>query len=120
MSSVPDKPVEVISVAPSAPKKSAYVPKSQQPVQKEQLTQQQQIDKAQIDKQSEKAAQVQKDVEDVVAVMQTNIAKVVARGEKLETLQSKTDDLSTAGFNFKKTAGKVESEMWWKVSRSFT
>jgi len=37
-----------------------------------------------------KTAQVQKEVDEVVGIMQDNIYKVVQRGEQLESLQNKT------------------------------
>jgi len=42
---------------------------------------------------SGKTAQVQKEVDEVVGIMQDNIYKVVQRGEQLESLQNKTGKL---------------------------
>ena len=39
---------------------------------------------------SSKAAQVKTEVDEVVGIMQTNIHKVIERGEQLDTLQNKT------------------------------
>jgi vesicle-associated membrane protein 4 len=47
--------------------------------------------------------------------MHNNIEKVIARGEKLESLQNKTDDLQQGALQFKKGAQRVKGQMWWKV-----
>ncbi|KAJ3404020.1 hypothetical protein HDU80_003409 [Chytriomyces hyalinus] len=57
---------------------------------------------------------VQKQVDEVVNVMTDNIAKVVQRGENLEHLQNKTEDLQQSAMQFKKGASAVRKEMWWK------
>lgn len=46
--------------------------------------------------------------------MHENINKVMQRGEQLETLQSKTDDLQNSSAQFKRGANKVRKQMWWK------
>ena len=58
-----------------------------------------------------KSAQVQNQVGEVVGIMQNNIDKVMNRGEKLETLNAKTEDLATSTFQFKRSAVKVQNEM---------
>lgn len=40
-----------------------------------------------------KSSEVQGQVDEVIGIMHNNIEKVVNRGEKLESLQNKTDDL---------------------------
>jgi vesicle-associated membrane protein 4 len=61
-----------------------------------------------------KTQQVQKEVDDVIGIMHTNIEKVVQRGEKLESLQSKTDDLQQGALQFKRGATTIRRQMWWK------
>ncbi|KAJ3355714.1 hypothetical protein HDU83_002719 [Entophlyctis luteolus] len=46
--------------------------------------------------------------------MQDNIAKVVQRGENLEQLNTKAEDLSASSMQFKKGASDVRKAMWWK------
>ncbi|KAJ3188122.1 hypothetical protein HK101_009160 [Irineochytrium annulatum] len=60
---------------------------------------------------SEKTAEVQGQIDEVITVMHTNIEKVIARGEKLESLQNKTDDLQQGAMQFKRGATKVRSQM---------
>ncbi|KAL3897499.1 MAG: hypothetical protein SGCHY_003375 [Lobulomycetales sp.] len=61
-----------------------------------------------------KVNEVQREVDEVIGVMQNNIDKVVTRGEKLDALQDKTDDLQQGAMQFKKGATKVRKQMWWK------
>ncbi|KAJ3205602.1 hypothetical protein HK099_000759 [Clydaea vesicula] len=61
-----------------------------------------------------KAGQVQEQVDEVIGIMHKNIEKVMERGEKLDSLQTKTDDLQQGALQFKKGATKVRKQMWWK------
>jgi vesicle-associated membrane protein 4 len=58
-----------------------------------------------------KTAAVQGQVDEVIGIMNNNIEKVMARGERLETLQNKTDDLQQGAMQFKRGATKVRREM---------
>ncbi|KAI9350938.1 synaptobrevin [Obelidium mucronatum] len=49
--------------------------------------------------------------------MNDNIAKVVQRGENLEQLQNKTDDLANSSLQFKRGASDVRKAMWWKDTK---
>lgn len=60
-----------------------------------------------------KVNEVQREVDEVIGVMQNNIDKVVTRGEKLDALQDKTDDLQQGAMQFKKGATKVRKQMWY-------
>ncbi|KAJ3013732.1 hypothetical protein HKX48_005543 [Thoreauomyces humboldtii] len=61
-----------------------------------------------------KTQAVQGQVDEVIGIMHNNIEKVMARGEKLESLQNKTDDLQQGALQFKRGATKVRRQMWWK------
>eukprot|EP00736_Rhodelphis_marinus_P003962 Rmarinus@m.22017 len=63
---------------------------------------------------NDKLSSVQKDIDDVKQIMETNIEKVIARGERLSLLVDKTENLQQDSFSFKKNASKVESRYWWK------
>ncbi|KNC98416.1 uncharacterized protein SPPG_06120 [Spizellomyces punctatus DAOM BR117] len=63
---------------------------------------------------NQKTAQVQNQVDEVIGIMHNNIEKVMARGERLESLQNKTDDLQQGALQFKRGATKVRRQMWWK------
>ncbi|KAI8826856.1 synaptobrevin [Fimicolochytrium jonesii] len=58
-----------------------------------------------------KTAQVQNQVDEVIGIMHNNIEKVMQRGERLETLQNKTDDLQQGALQFKRGATKVRRQM---------
>jgi vesicle-associated membrane protein 4 len=46
--------------------------------------------------------------------MRDNINKVSQRGERLDTLQNKTNDLATSAQGFRRGANRVRKQMWWK------
>ena len=62
----------------------------------------------------DKTKQVQKEVDEVVGIMNENINKVMERGEKLDSLQMKTEDLQQGALQFKRGATRVRKQMWWK------
>lgn len=66
------------------------------------------------DPNSDKINRVKKEIDEVKVVMERNIEKVLDRGEKIEILLSKTEDLSYSSFDFKKNATRVKRKMWWK------
>ena len=61
-----------------------------------------------------KTQQVQSEVDEVVGIMQGNIHKVMQRGEQIDSLQTKTEDLQSSSLQFKRGANQVRKEMWWK------
>ncbi len=46
--------------------------------------------------------------------MRENITKVAERGERLDSLQDKTDNLAISAQGFRRGANKVRKNMWWK------
>ncbi|KAI8065772.1 synaptobrevin-domain-containing protein [Gongronella butleri] len=61
-----------------------------------------------------KTAHVQQQVDDVVNIMQQNIDKAMNRGERLDDLQNKTEDLNATSSQFRRGANQVRKRMWWK------
>ncbi|KAG1136070.1 hypothetical protein G6F37_012307 [Rhizopus arrhizus] len=61
-----------------------------------------------------KTTQVQRQVDEVVGIMQENIDKMHQRGERLVDLQGKTEDLQATAGHFKRGANQVRKRMWWK------
>jgi vesicle-associated membrane protein 4 len=53
-------------------------------------------------------------VNDTVSVMQENIHKISQRGERLDSLQDKTDDLAVSSRGFRRGANKVRKRMCWE------
>ncbi|SAM00451.1 hypothetical protein [Absidia glauca] len=63
---------------------------------------------------SDRTASVQQQVDDVVNIMQDNIDKVMNRGERIDDLRGKAEDLNATAGNFKRGANQVRKRMWWK------
>ncbi|KAI9654309.1 MAG: SNAP receptor, synaptobrevin [Alyxoria varia] len=66
---------------------------------------------------NERTAQLQAQIDDTVGVMRDNINKVSQRGERLDSLQDKTDNLATSAQGFRRGANRVRKQMWWKDMR---
>ena len=58
--------------------------------------------------------QVRGGLEDVKTIMVSNIEKVLERGERIELLVDRTDNLSAQAFQFKKKSTQLKRAMWWK------
>lgn len=63
---------------------------------------------------NQRTAALQAQIDDTVGVMRENINKVSQRGERLDTLQNKTDDLAVSAQGFRRGANRVRKQMWWK------
>ncbi|KAL0475335.1 synaptobrevin domain-containing protein [Neurospora intermedia] len=59
-------------------------------------------------------ARLQQQIDDTVGVMRENINKVSQRGERIDALQTKTDDLAISAQGFRRGANQVRKKMWWK------
>lgn len=57
---------------------------------------------------------VSQQINDTVDVMRDNINKVSQRGENLDSLQDKTDNLAHSAQGFRRGANRVRKQMWWK------
>ena len=57
---------------------------------------------------------VQDKLEAVKGVMVQNIENILERGEKLELLVDKTDQLQTTAFQFQKSSRKLRQAMFWR------
>ncbi|KAG2482833.1 hypothetical protein HYH03_018270 [Edaphochlamys debaryana] len=64
-----------------------------------------------------KIAAVQKKVNEVKDVMVENIEKVLERGEKIELLVDKTDDLRNQAEQFQRKGRQLRNKMWWQNCR---
>jgi len=58
-----------------------------------------------------------KKVSEVKNIMVDNIEKVLERGEKIELLVDKTDNLRFQADKFHKTGKQLRSKMWWQNMR---
>ncbi|KAK4702467.1 vesicle-associated membrane protein 4, partial [Phenoliferia sp. Uapishka_3] len=61
-----------------------------------------------------KTAAIQAQIDDTVGIMRDNINKVAERGEHLDALQDKTDNLAVSAQGFRRGANRVRKQMWWK------
>jgi len=61
-----------------------------------------------------KTAAIQAQIDDTVEIMRDNISKVAERGERLDSLQDKTDNLAVSAQGFRRGANRVRKNMWWK------
>ncbi|CAG7907734.1 unnamed protein product, partial [Brassica rapa] len=61
-----------------------------------------------------KLAKVKAQVTEVKGVMMENIEKVLDRGEKIELLVNKTEDLRSHAQDFRTQGTKIRRKMWWE------
>ncbi|KAK4052819.1 ATP-binding cassette transporter snq2 [Microbotryomycetes sp. JL201] len=61
-----------------------------------------------------RTAAIQAQIDDTVGIMRDNINKVAERGERLDALQDKTDNLAQSAQGFRKGANRVRKQMWWQ------
>lgn len=61
-----------------------------------------------------KTAAIQAQIDDTVGIMRENINKVAERGERLDSLQDKTDNLAVSAQGFRRGANRVRKAMWLK------
>jgi len=57
---------------------------------------------------------VRGEIDEVKSVMVTNIEKVLERGERIELLVDRTENLNQTAFKFKKSSTQLKRAMWWK------
>ena len=58
--------------------------------------------------------QVKSEIDSVIVSMNSNIQKATLRGQNLETLQQKSDDLSNEATLFQVNASKAQKKMFWE------
>ncbi|KAI8601687.1 putative vesicle-associated membrane protein [Dissophora ornata] len=66
---------------------------------------------------ADRIKQVQGEIEQVKDVMVQNIERVLERGERIELLVDKTDNLNQQSFAFKKRSTALKRTMWWKNTK---
>ncbi|KAI4873202.1 hypothetical protein NFI96_012241, partial [Prochilodus magdalenae] len=57
---------------------------------------------------------LQSQVDGVKDIMTQNVDRILARGERLDDLMDKSEDLQAGAQNFKQTSQKVARAFWWK------
>lgn len=66
---------------------------------------------------ADRLKQVHGEIEQVKDVMVHNIERVLERGERIELLVDKTDNLNQQAFAFKKRSTQLKRAMWWKNTK---
>jgi len=61
-----------------------------------------------------KTQMIQQKIDETVGIMRDNITRVAERGERLDVLQDKTENLSVSAQGFRRGANQVRKQMWWK------
>jgi len=69
------------------------------------------------DRNADKISKVKGEIEDAKTIMVKNIDKVLERGEKIEMLVSKTEDLNQQSQTFKKKSTQLKRKMCWQNTR---
>ena len=63
---------------------------------------------------ADKIGHLQAQIEDVKGVMVENIEKVLERGERIEVLVDRTDQLNSQAQVFQKRSTQLKRAMWWQ------
>lgn len=63
---------------------------------------------------NKKIQAIQSQIDETIDTMHDNITKVAERGERLDALQDKTDNLAVSAQGFRRSANRVRKQMWWK------
>lgn len=63
---------------------------------------------------SSKLQSTQKQVNEVVDIMKTNVERIMEREEKLSSLDERANNLSMSASQFQTTSGKLKRKYWWK------
>lgn len=62
-------------------------------------------------------SRVRGEIAEVRSVMVQNIERVLERGEKIELLVDRTENLSAQAFRFKRQSAHLRRALWWKNAR---
>ncbi|CAG5118552.1 unnamed protein product, partial [Candidula unifasciata] len=62
---------------------------------------------------NEQLDQLQTEVSEVTSLLKNNVEKVLERGERIDTLQSRSEDLENSSTHFRSSAVKIRKKMWW-------
>lgn len=62
----------------------------------------------------DKVSALRSQVDGVKDIMTQNVDRILARGERLDDLMDKSEDLQAGAQHFKQTSQKVARKYWWK------
>lgn len=66
------------------------------------------------DPSADQVRKVKGEIDEVKSVMVSNIEKVLERGERIELLVDKTENLESSAVQFKTSSTALKRSMWWK------
>mmetsp|Transcript_7820 Transcript_7820/g.18623 ORF Transcript_7820/g.18623 Transcript_7820/m.18623 type:complete len:217 (-) Transcript_7820:21-671(-) len=64
-----------------------------------------------------KMQQMERDLEDVADITQNALAKVIERGERIDSLLDKTAALKSESVSFRTNAKRYNDDLWWRDQR---
>jgi len=69
------------------------------------------------DKKADKIRNVRGEIDEVREIMSENIDRVMERGERIEILVDKTDNLNQSSLSFRQRSTELRRQMWWKNTK---
>lgn len=66
---------------------------------------------------SNRIEDTQRQVNEVVDIMRTNVNKVLERGEKLDDLGERAESLEIGANQFQTSAQRIKRKMWWENAK---
>lgn len=70
-------------------------------------------------KTSDRLTQIRDETQQVTDIMRDNVGKVIERGEKIEILVDKSDQLDQSAAGFKLKSRALKNQLWWKNCRFY-
>eukprot|EP00922_Rhytidocystis_sp_ex-Travisia-forbesii_P052376 GHVS01077692.1.p1 GENE.GHVS01077692.1~~GHVS01077692.1.p1 ORF type:complete len:242 (+),score=30.90 GHVS01077692.1:433-1158(+) len=67
----------------------------------------------------QKIEKVEKELEGVAQIMKLNIGKVIERGEQIECLVDKTQDLQDGALSFRHASRQLRRQQWWRATKNY-
>jgi vesicle-associated membrane protein 7 len=64
-----------------------------------------------------KEERIRKDIDEVTSLVTENVESILQRGEKLDVLEEKSEQLSEKSHLFQKQGRSLKREMWWKNAK---
>ncbi|XP_076062902.1 uncharacterized protein LOC143037993 [Oratosquilla oratoria] len=61
--------------------------------------------------------EAQRQVEEVVGIMKSNVNRMMDREDKLNTLSQRADDLAAGAAEFQTTSRKLKRKYWWQNTK---
>lgn len=66
---------------------------------------------------TDELARAQNELDQVKNIMVQNVEQILSRGERIELLVDKTDNMASQATAFRRGARTVRRQMWWKNKR---